>query len=285
MSTYSRNHDTGTFISTEFPRREAVLHEHVRGPPRGGAPAEGPRPGGPRREQRVSDVRARHCAPLELLQVAQVVLIKEPDVRRARAKHGEPFNSASESETLIASRVVPDASQDVGMDHPAAGRLDPAVPAADVALGIAALAGEAVERDLGRRLGEREIVHAEADLSVAAEYLPRERVEDALEIGHGELLVDRQALVLEEDRLPDRVGRLVAVAAARDDDANRRLALLHHPHLHRRRVRSAEDGTRRIVAERIRDPQGVPLLASGVARWAVERFEVVVIPLDLGTLD
>src|SRR2546430_16374954 len=54
---------------------------------------------------------------------------------------------------------------------------------------------------------------------------------------------------------------------------------------HRRGVRSAEDGTGRIVAERIGDPKRVPLLAGGVTRWDVQRLEVVVIPLDLGALD
>src|SRR5205807_8807910 len=113
-----------------------------------------------------------------------------------------------ECEALIARRDIAHAPQDIGVYHPEASRLEPAVAAADEAPGIAAFAGEAVERDLSRRLGEREKVDAEADLSDAAEYLPRERVENALEIGHGQLLVDRQALVLEEDRLADRVGRL-----------------------------------------------------------------------------
>src|SRR5438093_692526 len=145
MSTYSRNHDTGTFISIEFHRREEVPGGQVRAPPgagapgrvaTGGEPAEGPRPGGPRREQRVSDLPARHAA-LELLQVSQVVLIEEPDVRRPRAQHGETLDAAPEREALIARGVVPDSPQDVGVDHPTASRLDPAVAAAHVALGIA----------------------------------------------------------------------------------------------------------------------------------------------------
>ena len=171
------------------------------------------------------------------------------------------------------------------MNHPAARGFDPAVAATHVTVRVASLARETIERDLRRRLGERKIIDPETNLPVAPEYLPRERVEDTLEIGHGELLVDRQALVLEEDRLADRVRRFVPVAAPGDDHADRRLALLHDPHLHRRGVRTAKDGARRIVAERIRDPKRVPFLASGVARRDVERFEVVVIPLDLGALD
>ena len=119
------------------------------------------------------------------------------------------------------------------MHHAAAGRLDPAISPTHPAVGVLALTGEAVERDLRGRLGEREVVDAEADLAIAPEDLTGERVERPLEIGHRELLVDGQALVLKEDALANGVGRLVAVAAPRDDDADRRLALLHHADLHR----------------------------------------------------
>src|SRR2546423_2032486 len=103
------------------------------------------------------------------------------------------------------------------MDHPAAGRFDPTFAAADAAVRIAAFAREAIERDLRGWLGEREVVDAESDLAFASKDLAGERVEHALEIGHRELLVDREALVLEEDALADRLGRPVPIAAAPDD--------------------------------------------------------------------
>src|SRR5439155_2495044 len=173
----------------------------------------------------------------ELLQISEVVLIKQPDIRRPRPKHRQSFYAPAEGETLIFRGVVADAPQHVRMHHAASCRFDPAVAAAYVALGIATLALEAVERDLGRGLGEWEVVDAEADLPIAPEDLARERVERPLEVRHGELLVDREALVLEEDRLADRVGRLVPVAPAGNDDTDRGLSLLHHAHLHRRGVR------------------------------------------------
>src|SRR5437879_12996615 len=108
MSTYSRNHETGTFISTDIPNARGG--RQFRGPPRGGEPAEGPRPGGPRREQRVSDVPAWHERALELLQVPQVVLIEEPDVGRAGAEHRESLDASTESEALITRGVVSDAA-------------------------------------------------------------------------------------------------------------------------------------------------------------------------------
>src|SRR5205823_2860837 len=167
-----------------------------RGPPRGGEPAEGPRPGGPCREQRVSELPAPYEAS-ELLQVAQIVLIKEPDVGRAGTEHRQSFDATAEGEALVAGGVIADAAQDVGMHHAAAGRFDPSIAAAHATLRIFPLAREAVECDLGRRLGEREIVDAKADLAIAPEDLACERVKRALEVGHRELLVDREALVLE----------------------------------------------------------------------------------------
>src|SRR5207244_12761238 len=101
--------------------------------------------------------------------------------------------------------------------------------------------------------GEREVVDPKTDLAVAAEDLSRERIQRPLEVGHRELLVDREALVLEEDRLPDRVGRLVAVAASGYHYSDRRLALLHDPHLHRGGVRTSKEWAQVIGAEGVGD--------------------------------
>src|SRR6267143_1556334 len=115
MSTYSRSHDTGTFMSTATPRCEKKPGGQVRGPPRGGEPAEGPRPGGPRREQRVSDLSARVAATSKLLEVAEIVLIEEPDVGCAGTEHREALDAAPASAALISSRVVADAAKNIGM--------------------------------------------------------------------------------------------------------------------------------------------------------------------------
>src|SRR5437762_71639 len=171
------------------------------------------------------------------------------------------------------------------MDHAAAGRLDPSVSATHVTLRIFPLACEAVEGDLSGWLGEWEIVDAEPDLAIAPEDLARERIERPLEIRHRQLLVDREALVLEEDRLADRVRGFVAVAASGDDHSDRGLALLHHPNLHWGCVRTPKEWSRRVIAKRIRDPERLPLLAGRMASRDVEGLERVVVPLDLGALD
>src|SRR6267143_831538 len=117
MSTYSRSHDTGTFMSTATPRCEKKPGGQVRGPPRGGEPAEGPRPGGPRREQRVSDLSARVAATSKLLEVAEIVLIEEPDVGCASTKHREALDAAAKGKALVSRWVIAHASQHVRMDH------------------------------------------------------------------------------------------------------------------------------------------------------------------------
>src|SRR5205814_1965811 len=221
----------------------------------------------------------------ELFQVPEIVLVKESNVRCACPKHRKAFNAPTEGEALILRGVVADAAKDVGVDHAAAGGLDPAVAATHVAGGIAALAGEAVEGDLGGRLGEREVIDAEPDLAIASEDLARERVEGPFEVGHRELLVDREAFVLEEDRLADSVRGFVSVAASGDDHSDRRFPFLHNPNLHWGCVRTPKEWSRRIVAKWIRDPERLPLLARRMASRDVERLERVVVPFDLGTLD
>src|SRR5438093_7418838 len=152
MSPYSRSQETGTFISTSRLAASEQLRNALYAaadPPASGrfptgryAP-RGPCPWGP------SELPARDSRSSKLLQEPHVVLIEEPDVGRARAEHAEPFDPAAEREALVARGVVPDAAEDVGVDHAATRGLDPAIAAAHLALGIPAFTGEAVERDLG----------------------------------------------------------------------------------------------------------------------------------------
>src|SRR5207245_9603550 len=106
---------------------------------------------------------------------------------RARPKTAQALEAAAEREALVRRRVVADAAQHVGVHHPAARGFDPAIAAARVALRIAPLADEAAERDLRGRLGEREVVDAEADATVAPKYLPCERIQDRSEEHTSEL--------------------------------------------------------------------------------------------------
>src|SRR5437867_5553345 len=121
MSTYSRSHDTGSLISTEFQR---AASGQLRNPLYAAAdpPASGrcPTARGP------SELPARYSRSSKLLQVTQIVLIEEPDIGRAGTEHREALDAAAEGETLIFGRVIADAPQHVRMHHAAAGRFNPA---------------------------------------------------------------------------------------------------------------------------------------------------------------
>src|SRR5439155_21806388 len=120
MSTYSRSHDTGSLISTEFQR---AASGQLRNPLYAAAdpPASGrcPTARGP------SELPARYSRSSELFQVPEIVLVKESNVRRPRAQHREPLDPPAKRESLITSRVVADAAKDVAMDHAAASGSDP----------------------------------------------------------------------------------------------------------------------------------------------------------------
>ena len=104
-----------------------------------------------------------------------------------------------------------------------------------------AAAQEARDVELDARLGEREVVRAQADLAVGPEERAREVLERALEVRQREAAVDREALDLLEHRRVRRVERVAAVDAARADHVDRRRLLLHHAHLHRRGLRAQAD--------------------------------------------
>src|SRR5437870_11716800 len=115
ISTYSRSHDTGTFISTEF---RLPASGQLRNPLYAAAdpPASGrcPTARGP------SELPARDLRSSKLFQVSQVVLIKKSDIRCPSSQHGQALDAAAEGEALIFRGVVADAAKDVGVDHAAA---------------------------------------------------------------------------------------------------------------------------------------------------------------------
>ena len=94
--------------------------------------------------------------------------------------------------------------------------------------------------ELGRRLGEREVVRPEPAGEVAAEERLRERVDRAGEVRHRDATIDDETLDLMEDRHVRRVGRVAAEHTAGHDHVDRRLDRLHHPDLHGRRVRAQQ---------------------------------------------
>src|SRR5512133_3538145 len=96
----------------------------------------------------------------ELTKKPEVVLPERTDLGQAVAEHGDALEPDPEREAAPFLRVVADELEHVRVDHPGAAELDPPRPPAH----RTALAGAEEARDVGleRRLGEREVVGAEA---------------------------------------------------------------------------------------------------------------------------
>ena len=150
---------------------------------------------------------------------------KRADVVDAGPHHDQALDAESEGEAAVDVRVVADRAQHIGMDHAGAAHLQPAGVLADAA--ARAAADRAVDGEIDARLDEGEEVAAEADAPLRSEELPRHLGQRSLEVGHRDVAIDRQPLELVEHPLVRGVLRLVAVDAAGNDHAHRRLGLLH----------------------------------------------------------
>ena len=102
------------------------------------------------------------------------------------------------------------------VNHAAAEHLHPAALLADAA--ALAVAEDATEGYLGARFGKRKKTGMEAAADVLAEKPLAEIVENPLEVGESDVLVDGEALDLMEDGRVRGVGIVAPVDLAGDDD-------------------------------------------------------------------
>ena len=128
------------------------------------------------------------------------------------AQHREALDAHAEGVALPARRVDAAGGQHVRVHHAAAEDLEPAGLLADAAAG--AVAEHALDVDLGRRLGEREVRRPEAQAARLLEELLGEAGEHALEVREADVLVEHEALDLVEHRRVRHV-RVAAVDRAR----------------------------------------------------------------------
>src|SRR5690348_3198342 len=119
----------------------------------------------------------------ELPQEAEVAGPQVADVRQLVAQDRHPLQPPAEREARHLLRVVADEAEDVRVDHPGAADLDPAGVLAQRATRPVTL--EARDRDLERRLGEREEIGREARTAVLAEERAQQLQERALQVGEG----------------------------------------------------------------------------------------------------
>ena len=136
-------------------------------------------------------------------QETDVVVVEQAHVGNAPREHRRALDAHAECESRVAPGVDASVAQHLGMDHPAPEQLEPAAVFADAAAG--AVTDDALQLELERRLGEREVVGTPLQRRAGAEERPREVLEAALEIAHGDALVDAESLDLVEHRHMGRV--------------------------------------------------------------------------------
>ena len=206
--------------------------------------------------------------------IAEVVLPERAQVGQAVPEHGDALDPEAEREALPLVRVEADVAEHVGVDPAGAAHLDPAgVLAHRAALAVAEEAGDV---ELDRRLGEREEARAHAHLALRPEQLAEELQHRAAQVGERDPAVDGEALDLLERRRVRRVRRVAPVDATRRDHVDRRLPRQHRLDLVGRGLRAQD----RVVVE----VEGVELRPRRVAVVGVERVEVLPDGDDLGAV-
>ena len=216
---------------------------------------------------------------LELPEQSSVVVEKDPQVLDLVAVHGEPVDAEAPCETRPFFRVDAAVSEDVGMHHSASAELNPTGLATDPTTGRAERTGDL---ELGTRFREREETRTEARFQIgASEVGGDERFDRAGQVPERDALVDDECLDLVEYGQMTRIGRVDSVAASRHHRIDRRLHFGHHPELHRRRMRTHQY----LLFGTEVEEECVVHRARRVARRKVELDEVVVVGLDLRTIE
>src|SRR5512133_1430855 len=167
----------------------------------------------------------RIIGPLELLQVAEVVLPVQPQVRDPVPEHRDAVDPEAEREAGPALGVVADFAEHIWIDDAATAHLDPTGPLAD----IAATAGAQKTRhvELGGRLREGEEARTHAHLALLAEEHPREVQQRPLQICERDRAVDGEPLDLVKRGRVRRIRRVAPVAAPERDHVHGGLVALH----------------------------------------------------------
>ena len=142
---------------------------------------------------------------------------------------GHPVDAEAEREPAPLLRVEPAGAQHVRVDHPAPAELDPVTV-------------RALDVELRRRLGEREVARPQARREAGPEERLRERLDRSGQVGHRDVAVDDESFDLVEHGHVRGVGRVAPEHPPRRDDVDRRLGGEHRADLHRRRVGAQQRG-------------------------------------------
>src|SRR5579883_621371 len=157
---------------------------------------------------------------------ARVVGVEVADIIDTVLQEGDALGAHAEGETAVLGGIVATVAQDKRIDHPGAQDLQPAsVLANRAALAIAQQAGDI---HLDARLGEREVALAETHGMSLTIDLAGKIGNHALQIAECNPLAHGQTFDLIEHRFRARSNRLIAIALARQNHANRLGRVLTH---------------------------------------------------------
>src|SRR5207244_6793771 len=152
------------------------------------------------------------------------------DVVDAELAHGNPLRAHAEGEAAEFFRIVAAIAQHNGMHHARAHDFQPAAALAQTAAFAAAV--NAVHVHFNARFREWEIARANAHLPAFAKHPPGECGNRAFQVGHGHVGAYGKTFDLVEHDLAANRDRLIAVAHAGQNHADRlRTELAHHVNL------------------------------------------------------
>ncbi len=198
-------------------------------------------------QQRFAHRRRAGATALELAQEAHIAFKQHAQVGHVVLQAGNALDAHAEGEAGVHLGVDARHAKDVRVHHAAAQDLDPTGALAHAALlAVVQMAGAAAHAaahvGFSGRLGEREVMCAEAGFALGAEHLLAEVIQGALQVAEGDALVYHQALALVELGQVAGVGHIAAVHLAGGDHVDGKLAVFHGVHLNARGLRAQQHG-------------------------------------------
>src|SRR6185312_3064248 len=179
-------------------------------------------------------ISSSFCIRSKLPQKPHIILVEQPDVADPVANHGNAFDAEAERPAGPDFRIVADVFENFRVHHAAAGDFEPVL--------AHFLHQRAREIDFKTRFRVTEIVRTKTDFHILAHSFLEHKFDGAFQVSGGHAFVHVEAFHLLESRIVRGISVVTAINAARDDDANGRLLLLHHADLHRGSM-SAEKST------------------------------------------